>query len=96
MIDFFHWIASFICLSVALAHLEAIKITATGVRTWLTRALGWAFIGIDAFVGVIEPLFGRVEGIDRLGLIGIALCALAYRWEGASRYEGVRRRANDH
>jgi hypothetical protein len=96
MIDLFHWLASFVVLSVALARLEAINITAAEVRQWITRAVGWSLLGIDSFVGIIEPLFGRIDGIDKVGLIGVALCALSYRWDGATKYEGVRRRANDH
>lgn len=95
MIDLFHWLASFIVLSVALAHLENIQIQHMRVQSWIVRAIGWSLIGIDAFGGVIAPLYGTACVSDKLGLIGFALCAVAYRWEGATKYEGVRRRAND-
>ena len=91
-----HWLASWVVLSVVLAHLENINILTSPFRWWLPRVTGWALLGGAAFDGIIAPVFGHGCAADRLGLIGFGLLAVAYRWEGASRYEGVRRRANDH
>lgn len=96
MIAVAHWLASFVVLSVALAHLEGINVITTPVATWLTRAVGWTLIGLSGFDGIIGPFFGHGCAGDKLGIIGFAVCAVAYRWDGASRYEGVKRRANDH
>ena len=93
MIPILHWLASFVVLSTALAHMEEIRVSATGVGTWLGRAIGWALIGISAFNGVIQPIFGDSPYIPhKVGMIGFAIVALAYRWEGAtSRAQGARR-----
>ncbi len=97
MIPIFHWLASFVVLSVALAHLEEIKITSTPVSVWLGRAVGWSLIGISAFNGIISPLFGDSPYIPhKVGMIGFAIVALAYRWEGATSRATGERRATDH
>lgn len=96
MIVFLHWISSWVVLSVALAHLESIHVSATGVMNWLTRAVGWALLGLSGFDGIIGPFFGHGCNGDRVGMVGFGLLAVLYKWDGASRYEGIKRRASDH
>jgi hypothetical protein len=96
MIPIVHWLASFVVLSVALAHMEEIRFSDTITWVWFGRALGWALIGISAFSGIITPLFGNSPYIPHnVGMIGFALVALAYRWEGATSKPIGSRRATD-
>lgn len=96
MIPIFHWLASFVVLSVALAHMEELHYTGSPTRVWLGRALGWVLIGISAFNGIITPLFGDSPYIPhKVGMIGFALVAMAYRWEGATSRPTGERRATD-
>lgn len=86
MIQVFHWFASFVVLSVCMAQLESIKITATGGIMLLVRAAGWAFIGIDSFASIIGPFFPRFEIGCQFGMIGLAVLAVSYHWQGATRH----------
>ncbi len=96
MIPIVHWLASFIVLSVALAHMEELHIKDTPASVFAGRAVGWALIGISAFNGIITPLFGDSPYIPhKVGMIGFALVALAYRWEGATSRPTGERRATD-
>lgn len=83
MIQVMHWLACFVVLSVALAQLEAIRITSTRV---VVRALGWTLLGLDAFSGVIAPFFPQFFIGCKLSMIGIAVLAISYQWQGATKH----------
>lgn len=90
-----HWLASLVVLSVVCAHLE--KLTPSfEFMSWVPRAAGWVMLGGAALDGVFSPFFGHGCAADRFGFIGFGLLAISYKWDGASTYEGVRRRATDH
>lgn len=95
MIDVLHWLSCFVVLSVVLAQLEAIKITATGAMRLLVRALGWSMLGLSAFNGILEPFFRDTYLPHHIGMIGIALLALSYGWQGATK-RTPHRRGTDH
>lgn len=90
MIDILHWFACFTVLNVVLAQLEAIKITATAPVRCLSRAAGWALLGISAFNGILEPFFKSTFLPHHLGMIGIAILAVSYQWQGATSHVRVR------
>lgn len=95
MTEILHWFSALVVLSVALARLEAIRVTSTDVLSWLTRAAGWSLLGIDAFCGLLEPFVSHQWWTtERLGLVGMALLAVAYKWVGG--HKGEKRRATDH
>lgn len=83
MIDVLHWLASFVVLSVALAHLEAIKVNS--MQT-MVRSIGWAMLGIEAFAAILMPFFPYFNLGCKLGEIGFAVLAISYRYQGATRY----------
>lgn len=95
MIPILHWFASFVILSVALAHLESIRIADTGVGMLVARGGGWMLVGLSAFDGIITPFFGDGYVPHKIGMIGLASVAMAYRWEGATRRNTGERRAKD-
>lgn len=97
MIPILHWLASFVVLSVALSHMEKLHVKDTPAGVFFGRAIGWVLVGISAFSGIITPLFGDSPYIPhKVGMIGFALVALAYRWEGATWRPTGERRATDH
>lgn len=83
MIHVLHWFASMVMLSVAVTHLEDIKLTHTRV---VARAVGWMLVAVGAFCGVLEPLVPGLAAWSELGMTGYAVLAVAYDWQGATRY----------
>lgn len=97
MTEIIHWFAALVVLSVALARLEAIHISRTVTMDTLARAVGWMLLGIDGFCGLLEPFIAHHWWTtERLGLVGMALLAVAYKWVGKNSYHGEKRRASDH
>lgn len=93
MIQVMHWLASFIVLSVALAQLEAVKINSVDM---LLRAAGWCLLGLESFSSIIKPLWPQyATGGCELGMIGLAVLAVSYRWQGATK-RPPQGRASDH
>lgn len=87
MIQVMHWLASWVVLSVVLAQLESIKITATAGLRLIARALGWALLGLDAVSTIIKPFWPQyTTGGCELGMIGLAVLAISYRWQGATKH----------
>jgi hypothetical protein len=79
-------------LSVVLAQLEALKLTATG---GVRRTVGWCLLGISAFNGLLEPFFSSTFMPHHLGMIGVAILAVSYGWQGATKAAPVARRQSD-
>lgn len=87
MIQVLHWLSSWVVLSVALAQLEAIKITLTGGVRLLMKASAWALVGADAFATLIQPFWPQYAiGGCKFGMIGLALLAISNQWQGATKH----------
>lgn len=87
MIEVMHWFASFVVLSVVLAQLESIKITTRTALRLVVRAIGWALLGLDAVATIIKPFWPHyLTGGCELGMIGVAVLAISYQWQGATKH----------
>lgn len=93
MLDVVSWFASLVMLSVAVTQLEILRINS--LRT-LTRAAGWCLVGLEAFAAFIHPFWPHYAAPGcKVGMIGLAVLALTYGWQGATRKTMGHRRADD-
>ena len=87
MIQVLQWLASLVVLSVVLAQLESIKITLTAGLRVVIRAAGWVLLGLDAVPTIIKPFWPHyITGGCELGMIGVAVLAVSYQWQGATKH----------